>query len=141
MPKRLARYLTMPAVAAATLMSIAFGGTAAHAATPADTNDQFGCPTRTVCVWSGSFSPSSSRTDFPTAVDHSRWISLNATAGYNPGSADDNSGSAVYLFSRATGAWTCGEAGEANGTLNGQYGYFFVTYNVPDCGSLPPGAP
>lgn len=141
MPTRLARYLTMSAIATATLMSTAFGATAAHAAVPADTNDQFGCPTRTVCTWSGNFSPLSSMTDFPTSVYHSKWFSLNSLAGYNPGTVDDNSGSAVYLWSKADQIGLCVPAEHTVSNLGGEFGYFFVTYGVGNCGNFPPGAP
>jgi hypothetical protein len=80
-------------------------------------------------------------TDYPTSADHSKWISFNATAGNNPGTVDDNSGSAVYLWSKADQIGLCIPAEHWVSGLAGEYGYFFVTYGVAGCASFPPGVP
>jgi hypothetical protein len=121
----------MAAVACAAGLGIGTATTASaatgHAASP-----DFTCADRTVCVFSepGYVGAVDS---LATATNHSRWMPLPLYAE----SINDNSNSAVQLYSDQTGAYRC-VTGKENLPSSYELDWIFIAYNEPNCNNVPP---
>jgi hypothetical protein len=107
----------------------------------------FTCPAATVCLfpqpnYAGNYGPPwVGPAELATEGLGGRWISFSDKGvSPNPGSASDNSGSALFFYDKKDNAHTC-VAGGGRTNLFGAYGWFYLTFGVKACGALPQPLP
>jgi hypothetical protein len=142
-----------PLAALAVMLASIFGATAAQAASvPSDDpitvsawpgNPPNGpgpvCDARTFCVWPAANFGGLEKAIFSVPDFHSQWFYFIGRDGFQPNSAVNNSGSAVYFYDKTDNVLGCipGYDGtnnyEAKSLLSAEFGYFFITYNEPGC--------
>jgi hypothetical protein len=132
-------------VAAAAFLSLGAGAVSAQAESPAavksSAQPDFTCPSRSFCIFSGDAYNGTAEA-LPTVDWQSPpWFTFGE-AGFtpNPGSVNNNSGSAVYVFAADDGQWRClpGVNGK-KAVLDHAFGYFYITYGVGSCQDSAPG--
>lgn len=107
--------------------------TAASASTARpDASPLFTCPSRTACFFDEpNYVGDSAKAYAPSF--HSEWISLPFYAE----SINDNSNSAVKLYSSVTGESRCVAGGRENLPESYKLDEFFIAYNEPNCNGVP----
>jgi hypothetical protein len=99
------------------------------------------CASRYICFWQNNNYGGAAASVY--APDwHSAWYSFSqAGVSFHPGSSVNGSNSAIYYWDAQNGTEWCVKGGGSDATMNNSFGYFYITYNAPDCGEItpPPG--
>lgn len=118
-------------------------GTSAASAQTATVHPDFTCPSRTVCLFpndnlTGNYPAWGGPATLATDAFNGSWMTFGSVGADdpNPGSLNDNSNSAIWVFSHAMGnrKW-CIITGTAN--LTNSYGWFMIQFGATTCQNVP----